>query len=384
MNYINRAISNVTRKLSKSIILMLTFFVIGNFVVIGLGVSDASAKAKILTRQKMRAVINFEVDYRKWYETVTDFENAKYPYISNELIEKIIADKRVSTLNAITADVVHAHGFESVPLNNKRENEDTNAKSCYVDENGQEICRTYEEPNITLQGNAFPQMIEFVDGIYNLKEGNSFTADDIAQGKRVALITDTLAQLNNIRIGDTISIMLASKSDINEYMGKYGITEEDVILNLEVIGIFDNTKEAGPNLPNFDWMSRYESPENIIVVPDKAINETRYNMSLKMWNWEVENEPNDYNQNPDNKPSLDNIAKKGNITVLLNDPLKVDEFVADYEELIPEEDFIKVDANNETFKKLAKPLDTLSLYASFIVWLVVVNAVIIISLVTAL
>ncbi|MDO5085412.1 MAG: FtsX-like permease family protein, partial [Erysipelotrichaceae bacterium] len=31
-----------------------------------------------------------------------------------------------------------------------------------------------------------------------------------------------------------------------------------------------------------------------------------------------------------------------------------------------------------------KPLDTLSLYASFIVWLVVVNAVIIISLVTAL
>lgn len=385
MNYINRAINNVTRKLSKSIILMLTFFVIGNFVVIGLGVSDASSKAKVLTRQKMRAVINFEVDYDRWFQDVTDYDTAKYPYISNELIEKIIADKRVSTLNAITADIVYANGFESVPLNNKRENENSsNDKSCYIDESGQEICRTYEEPNITLQGNAFPQMIEFVDGIYNLKEGNMFTADDIAQGKRVALITDTLAQHNNLRIGDSISITIVSKSDIDDFYGKRGVTEEDIAINFEIVGIFDNTKEAGPNLPNFDWMSRYESPENVIVVPDKAIYETRYNMAIKMWDWGVEHEPNDYNQNPDNKPSLDEIAKKGSITVLLNDPLKVDEFVEEYTESIPKEDFIKLDANNETFKKLAKPLDTLSLYASFIVWLVVVNAVIIISLVTAL
>ncbi|MDO4701171.1 MAG: ABC transporter permease, partial [Erysipelotrichaceae bacterium] len=372
MNYINRAINNVTRKLSKSIILMLTFFVIGNFVVIGLGVSDASSKAKVLTRQKMRAVINFEVDYDRWFQDVTDYDTAKYPYISNELIEKIIADKRVSTLNAITADIVYANGFESVPLNNKRENENSsNDKSCYIDESGQEICRTYEEPNITLQGNAFPQMIEFVDGIYNLKEGNMFTADDIAQGKRVALITDTLAQHNNLRIGDSISITIVSKSDIDDFYGKRGVTEEDITINFEIVGIFDNTKEVGPNLPNFDWMSRYESPENVIVVPDKAIYETRYNMAIKMWDWEVEHEPNDYNQNPDNKPSLDEIAKKGSITVLLNDPLKVDEFVEEYTESIPKEDFIKLDANNETFKKLAKPLDTLSLYASFIVWLVV-------------
>ena len=34
MNFINRAFKNVTRKMSKSILLTLTFFLIGNLVII--------------------------------------------------------------------------------------------------------------------------------------------------------------------------------------------------------------------------------------------------------------------------------------------------------------------------------------------------------------
>ena len=47
MNFINRAIKNVTRRLSKTILLVLTFFLIGNLVIIGLGISNASKSAKI-------------------------------------------------------------------------------------------------------------------------------------------------------------------------------------------------------------------------------------------------------------------------------------------------------------------------------------------------
>jgi ABC-type antimicrobial peptide transport system permease subunit len=43
-----------------------------------------------------------------------------------------------------------------------------------------------------------------------------------------------------------------------------------------------------------------------------------------------------------------------------------------------------LDANNETFEQLARPLDTLTLFSSLIVVLVLVNAVVIITLVTAL
>ena len=65
MNFINRAFKNVTRRMSKTVLLLLTFFLIGNLVIIGLGVSNASKSAKVLTRQKMRAVVTYALDYNK-------------------------------------------------------------------------------------------------------------------------------------------------------------------------------------------------------------------------------------------------------------------------------------------------------------------------------
>ena len=68
--------------------------------------------------------------------------------------------------------------------------------------------------------------------------------------------------------------------------------------------------------------------------------------------------------------------------LLLEDPLQVDQFVEDYQDQTG--DYVILNANNETFKKLARPLDTLSLFSNIIVWIVAINAIVIITLVTAL
>ena len=47
MNFFNRALKNVTRKISKSVLLAVTFFLIGNLVIIGLGINNAAENAKI-------------------------------------------------------------------------------------------------------------------------------------------------------------------------------------------------------------------------------------------------------------------------------------------------------------------------------------------------
>ena len=54
--------------MSKSILLAVTFFLIGNLVIIGLGINNAAEQAKIETRQKMRAVVSYEVDYEDVYK----------------------------------------------------------------------------------------------------------------------------------------------------------------------------------------------------------------------------------------------------------------------------------------------------------------------------
>ena len=75
MNFFDRAIKNVIRRPSKSILLALTFFIIGNLVIIGLGISTASENAKILTRKQMRAIVSYEIDYDAFWQYADSIEN---------------------------------------------------------------------------------------------------------------------------------------------------------------------------------------------------------------------------------------------------------------------------------------------------------------------
>lgn len=398
MNFFNRAVKNVTRKLSKSVLLALTFFVIGNFVIIGLGVSNAASSAKTLTRQKMRAVVEYELDYSAYWNWVDDLEDeeeqsnaySNIPYLTEDEIANILSDERVKTVNANTTTQMYGEGFEPVPLNNEYEenNLSGNETSCYVDENGQSICETYTyvEPDVMVKTNAYPDMIEFSDEMYILKEGRFYTADEITSGSNVCLITDTMAEYNNLKIGDTIKLYVTNPTYLERdgnYYSEMGLTKEDILLELEVIGIFENTVKVDPSADNFDWMSTYESPENVVLMPDSTYVNVQYTIQCKDFEYGRDMYPEmDYYQDEANYPKKENIMRKSNITILLNDPLEVDGFVEDYSADLA--DFRKVDANNETFEQLARPLDTLTLFANFIVWLVIINAVIIITLVTAL
>ncbi len=398
MNFFQRAIKNTTRKLSKSMLLAITFLVIGNFVIVGLGISNAAEQAKVMTRKKMRAAVTYQMDYQAFYDYIDELPEEEqndaynnYPYITEDEIKALMADERLKSINALTNLQAWPIGFEGVPLNNEAENQDYGSSmSCYIDENGQEICEEYTwvEPELFIKANGFPGMIEFSDEMYLMVEGRMYTEEEIENGEKVCLITDTLAEYNNLRIGDTITISFESPADFNasynSWYSQMGITEDDVKMELEIIGIFNNTKEADPTAENFDWMSKYESPENILLMPDTVYAEYQYTLSLKSWDYYKEMWPDEeYYQNDDNRPTMDSILSKSSVTLLLNDPLEVDEFVEQYEASL-EGQYRIVDANNETFKQLARPLDTLTLFASLIVGLVLINAVVIITLVTAL
>jgi len=121
----------------------------------------------------------------------------------------------------------------------------------------------------------------------------------------------------------------------------------------------------------------------MFLLPNTAFDDMRLTIAQKQFDhWAEQNPEDEYYQNPDNRPTAEDVLYLNDVTLLLNDPLQVDDFVAEYGEKVGE--FFSLSANNEEFERLAKPLDTLSLYAKFIVWLVVINAIVIITLVTAL
>lgn len=395
MNFINRAFKNVTRRLSKTVLLTLTFFLIGNLVIIGLGVSNASESAKILTRQKMRAVVTYELDYNKIWEYVESIEDEderekfyeEYPRIKLADVSVFLGDDRVRTANAVSNNMWYSDSqntIDFVHLNNQaEENMNNNGQSCWYDDAGQMNCETYKEPYFLIKSNMFSSMIEIEDGEYQIVEGRFYNDDEIKNGSLVCVISQNLATQNGIGIGDNITL---SSQYASSYVKSMGLTEEDFENSFEVIGIFTHNHPITPDATNYDYTYPYENPDNMIFMPTSTTYMANLTASQKQFDYQKEQYPdNEFYQNDDNRPSLENMEKNiyiENVTLLLSDPLDVEDFVEDYQGTISQ--FTSLNANNEEFKKLAKPLDTLSMYANFIVWLVVINAIVIISLVTAL
>lgn len=394
MNFFNRAIKNVTRRWSKSVLLLITFLVIGNFVIIGLGVSQASEDAKTITRQKMRAVVNYTVDYQKvneYVNSLTDEDEinefySNYPSVTVEDVKEMFKDERVKTANATQFRQLYQSNdstLDYVHLGNSAEENNNGGDMCYVNPNGEEICETYVQPVFGVKANYFPDMIEFSDGQFTMVEGRFYNQEEIDNHSNVIVVPEAFAEHNNLRVGDRIKMNLVGPNSY--YLQEIGVSVEEADIELEIIGIYEHVFKITPDSENFDYLSPYENYDNVMLMPITTLYASSLNFEQKAFDYYKELYPDDeYYNNPDNRPSLENMSRNSlsNVTLLLNDPLEVDKFVTEYENNIPE--FLSLDANNDEFNRLSKPLDTLSLYANFIVWLVVINAVVIITLVTAL
>ena len=394
MNFINRAFKNITRKWTKTVLLLITFLLIGNFVIIGLGISQAADDAKTLTRQKMRAVVTYSVDHKAVNDYVSELTDEdeinkfheNYPSVKIEDVQAILKDERVKTANASSFFTLYkspSGNVDYVHLNNTaEENESNYGTECYLDENGNEVCTEMSSPSFGVKANFFPNMIEIVDGDFKIIEGRFYNQEELDDAAKVVLVSEAFANQNNLKVGDNFKVSIGSRASMGQFSD---ITEEDFNLDLEVIGIYSHNSAVTPDSPNFDYLSPYENYDNVFLMPITTYYSAMVPISQKSFEKYAQLYPEDeYYQNPDNYPTLENIMRNslGEVTILLNDPLQVDDFVKEYSDNIPQ--FLKLDANNEEFNRLARPLDTLSLYANFIVWLVVINAIVIITLVTAL
>lgn len=379
MNAFKRAWRYITRKPTKTILLIVTFFLIGNLVILGLGISQAADNAKVLTRQQMRAVVSYEVDYNAYWNHIDTLEDEdeinaayqNYPKTDRATALKIAEDERVRAFNYMVNSIAYADGFEHVPVGNEEER----GSNTYMDENGQE--QTYVEPNLMIYANMFPNMIEFEEGTFTIADGRFYEQNDIDQANHVVVITRELAEQNGFRVGDTIR--LTSEQYLFNLFKEMNLDTDSLYLDLDIIGIYDSMNAVDPNSENFRWMSPYENPKNIILMPMTTYVDYARNISRAQYDYEKQNNPDlDW----DFEEMSSNLEQPGKVVYLITDPLEVDGFVKDHQGDLTE--YTMLNANNETFKRLARPLDTMSFFANIVVWIVVINAIVIITLVTAL
>ncbi|NCB33382.1 MAG: ABC transporter permease [Erysipelotrichia bacterium] len=377
MNFAQRAWRYITRTKVKSLLLILTFFVIGNLVILGLGISEAAQNAKVLTRKSMRAIVSYELDTDSFYKYADGLSSsdemqqayANRPKVEEDEVSKLANDSRVKAYNFNVSMNGTSDGFDNVPLGNET-----------TDDNGNVISAMgYTSTNIKVTAGSSLRTIELTEGTISVVSGNYYTQANIDNEDAVCLITKELADLNGLSVGDDISINLLDKDSMKNAETQ-GIDSAKMKLNLTICGIYTTKADVDRNADDYKWMSASDSPKNTILMPmstyitwGKQAFAEQYKLYYSglsdMTSYTAENLIND-NTTP------------SSAIYLLNDPLEVDQFVSDHTGELSQ--YMWLNADNATFKKLARPLDTLNFFSSIIVWIVVVNAIIIITLVTAL
>lgn len=348
MNFIKRSLKYIMAKKVKTILFAIIFFVLGNLVIIGFGVSKASTNAKDIARKKMNPVVSYEINYSSLFN---DDENV---FINLDYMDEMAKDKRVKAVSAMMSSEGQAVDFDPVkPKNNE------------------DIFDEYEEEDeskgITLKVTRYQNMIEFDNGTYKIVDGKNFTADDFKNGNKVVLIEEELASANNLKVGDFIDINI-----LDSYMAEeLDIPADEAIITAKIKGIY----KANVNNDNEYYTPNYKAniiifPVNSIIDEIMSIIQKEYDYYYKLYGDELDD------------IEVTEAMLYSNATYLLADPADLDSFVSDYKAKIG--DKYKLNTNDETFKKYSKPLDTISMFSNIIVWALLINAIIIITLVTAL
>jgi len=382
MNFLNRAVKNITRVKSRSLLLMITFFILGNLVIVGLGVSQAVADAKSETRKSMRAVVRYDINYDAAYaygdsleteEERDEFFNKNFPTIDRKKVSELVdKDDRIIAVNYLMSTMVYADGFKPIVLDNDNTNSG-GGTVMYMDGTEGE----WKEPDLMLKGNLFPSMIEFVEGSYEIIEGRMYTQEEIDSYAQVVLVEQGLAELNGLKVGDYITVKFMQEYDL-AYYGGY-ISMEDVTMDLEIIGIYDNKQTLNPNDPDYNWMPSYYAPENAILTPTTTYVKVALEVEKKLMDYYRAQYPGDdwYD-----REITEDSYYYGSVIILLDDPLEVENYISDNQDAIGE--FYLFDADLDNFNRIARPLDAMARFADILVGIIVVNALVIITLITAL
>lgn len=230
MNYFKRALKNITRKKAKTILLLLTFFLIGNLVIIGIGISTAASQAKILTRKSMRAAIEYRIDYEYIDEIRNSMSESELEeFMNSDKWEKLtritpqeylafLNDERVATLNC-SSYYQTILDIDPLPLNNEYEQSNLSEYTSVYEVNGELIEETRRDPNFKLVTNRVPNMIELYEGTWTITEGRFYTQEEIDNAAPVCVINDRVAELNGLSVGDTIHLTL---TDTMSYLNAMG------------------------------------------------------------------------------------------------------------------------------------------------------------------
>ncbi|MCZ0703054.1 putative ABC transport system permease protein [Natronobacillus azotifigens] len=360
MNFIKRGFLSVSRKKTKSLILLAVIFILGNVISGSISIQQATDNVETSIKERLGAAATVELDYEK-IDQMSEEEHMNLE-ISNLDLELI---KQIGELSYVK---YYDYSF-STWLGSDTANS-------YLGE-GVEERYEYDGPSydFQLKGVNYAPVLDFEEGIGNLLEGRAFEDQEVENGSSVAIISKKLAEINDLQIGDNITFTNSVYS-YDYTTGEEKLeTSRDVIL--EVIGLFNPTsvsvEEGDRDQGMFDYMNM--EYQNTVYVPNEVvISEVTYQFE-------------EYLKYDEEYAA---IVEEEGISMtdyyipifVLNSPEDSRSFAEEVQPLLPE--IYKVSSSGDQYDSIAAPVESMSKLAGYVLLIAVVATVLIIGLVVLL
>ncbi|MCY8519472.1 ABC transporter permease [Bacillus atrophaeus] len=339
MNFIKRAFWSMTAKKGKTLLQLFVFTVICIFVLSGLTIQSAAQKSSELARQELGGSVTLQVDRQKQMEQQKD-DGEKRSFESTPIsvsdAKKLTSLDHVKSYNFITSASANAGNFDAIESSSDSSSSSDNSNSdSKNNQGGGQGGPQMTSADLSVEGVVSTSLVdEFSDGDSKITDGRSITKSDA--GKKVALINETLAEENNLSVGDSITVESA--------------TDEDTTVKLEVVGIYKTTSSGDGQAQNFSFLNPY----NKIYTPYTAT------AALK---------------SDDYKNKIDSAV------YYMDDAENINAFVKAAKKTSIDFDTYTLETNDQLYQQMVGPIENVASFSKNVVYLVSVAGAVILGLI---
>ncbi|GEN86776.1 ABC transporter permease [Oceanobacillus sp. FSL W8-0428] len=361
MNFIKRGFLGITRKKGKSLILLAVIFILGNLISGAISIQQATGNVESTIKERLGTAATIDIDYDEWDAmSESELESLEMEEISVDLIKQI---GELSYVKYYDYSMSTWLGSESV-------------ESYHDEESDVDYIVEGPSTDFRLKGINYAPVIDFEEGKAELADGRVFTDDEIEKGTSVAIISQKLADENNLNVGDTFTLA----NDVYTYDEETG--EDDIVNSrdvvLEIIGLFEPSEAKKETDENSDSGMMILTDDmdyhNTVYVPNEiVIDETQFN-------WEEYLKADE--ELAEMMEGEDESFEYYEPIYYLNNPEDIEAFTEEVKPLLPE--LYSVISASDQYDNIAGPIESMSKLAKYVLIVAVIATVLITGLVVLL
>lgn len=344
MNFLKRAAMSVLRRKGKTVILFVVFAVIANMVLTGLAIQHATQYASELARQKLGGQLTLKFNTQGALQRARD-AGEKRPAtepVTEEMAKLVAGLEHIVGYNYIVNTNGLAEGFSAVVTDEAQEQDTANESPRPGEGKGS---RNFVMPDVTVTGiSAFDLIDAFKNGEAKMSEGRGITSEDY--GKKVAMIEKNLADENELKVGDTITIKA---------------TRAEETVGYSIVGIYESSSVPSTSGQGMGNMA-FTQPYNRIFV--------EYTSAL-----------------PLKATTADSGIQAGGIDQVVfyvDDPTNIDKVKTSASALDIDWTKFVLDANDKAYQQMTKPIENVASFSLTTVYIVAIAGAAILSLILML